>query len=339
MFDALRPRALLTTAGLLLTLASTNGCWLAGYEGVYFEAEDVSLDMPGDGFRGSGIHGDAYDLINETSTNVNGWVTAVVETTGYIVEILNQYPATSVDGTWRVYGPVDDRDGKDVAWLVRVNGTDTDTSFEFLLAPRGTTDADAFELMAEGNLVVDDQMRTGDIHIDFDTIEQYPDLDVTLLWSYAGDITIDFSRDVDTGEKSINIEFDEFVAERTGYLDDDTFSSSETYAYHKAGDGSGSFHLALMGEWDTYPYTWSGPEQERMQLDMVWTPTNEGRAFGSITEVDGVGDMKFGDLALDECFDGAGELTYRELTQVYADDIPGGGYNFGDTSSCVLEIQ
>ena len=334
------PTRTLLATGLLLALTSTTGCWWlgGGYDGVYFEAEDVSLELPDEGFRGSGIHGDAYTLINETSANVNDWVTDVVEATGYVIEILNQYPATDLDGSWRVYGPVDDRNGKDVAWIVRIGGTDMDTSFEFLIAPRGTTEVDKFDLMAEGNLVVDDMMRKGDMHIDFDTIEAYPDLDLTLLWTYAGDIDIDFERNVDTGEKTINIGFDEFVATRIGYLDDDVFSSDETYAFHKAGDGSGSFHLALMGEWDTYPHTWSGPEQERMQLDMVWTSTNEGRAQGTITEVDGVGDMKFGDLALDECFDAAGELTYRELTDAYANDIPGGEYNFGDATTCAVEI-
>src|SRR5690606_7201857 len=98
------------------------------------------------------------------------WVTAVVETTSYVVEFLNNHRETSRDGTWRVYGPFDDNGGRDIAWLVRITGTDLDTSFEFLVAPRGTISPDDFDLMADGSLLVDDDMRSGNMHIDFDTI-------------------------------------------------------------------------------------------------------------------------------------------------------------------------
>ena len=76
--------------------------------------------------------------------------------------------------------------------------------------------------------------------------------------------------------------------------------------------------------------------QERMQLDMWWKGGGEGRAYGSITEVNGVGDMKYGDLSLDECFDGGGILSYRLLTEAYANEVP--GYNFGTPDTCVLPL-
>jgi hypothetical protein len=325
------------TGLLLATVVPAAGCsWFAGYDGVFFEAEDVSLDIPASGLRADGPQGDLWLLINTTADNTNSWVTTVVETTGYVVEFLSNHRETGLEGTWRVYGPFDDNAGRDISWLVRIDGTDSDTSFEFLLAPRGTTNTDDFELMADGSLTVEDEQRFGNMHIDFDTIEKYPELDVTLLWSFAGDINIEFERNVDSGEKTISIDYQEFVANRTGYLDDDKFESDETYEFHKAGDGSGSFHLALMGEWDTWPYAWSGPLQERMQLDMIWTKTNEGRAYGSITEVDGVGDMKHGDASLDECFDASGYLSYRALSELYAAEVP--TYNLGDPSSCVVEL-
>jgi hypothetical protein len=325
------------TGLLLATVASTSACsWFGGYDGVFLEAEDVSLDLPESGFRADGAKGDLWQLITQTADDTNGWVTTVVETTGYVVEFLSNHRETGIDGEWRVYGPFDDNGGRDIAWLVRISGTDADTNFEFLLAPRGTTDKASFELMADGGLTVEDDLRYGNMHIDFDTIEKYPELDVTLLWSFAGDINIEFDRNVESGEKTISIDYQEFKAYRTGYLDDDAFESDETYEFHKAGDGSGSFHLALMGEWDTWPYQWSGPLQERMQLDMVWTPTGEGRAYGSITEVDGVGDMLHGDASLDECFDATGCLSYRALSELYANEVP--TYNFGDPSSCVVAL-
>ncbi len=323
--------------GLLLTiLAPTQGCLFGGYDGVFIESEDVSLDVPVEGFRDGEARGDLWWLINTTADETNGWVTSVVEITGYVVEFLNNYHESSTDGSWRIYGPFDDNGGRDLAWVVRIAGTDTDTSFEFLIAPRGTTDVGSFDLMADGALTVADELRSGNIHIDFDTVEKYEDLDLTILWSFAGDLTIEFERNVDSGEKTIMIDYDQFVAERTGFLEDDTFQSDETYEYYKAGDGSGSFHLALLGEWDTYPYGWSGPEQERLQLDMVWNMDEAGRARGVITEVDGVGDMKHGDLSLDECFDAQGVLSYRLLSELYAAEAP--GYNVGDESACVVDL-
>jgi len=323
-------------AGLVAAaLLPTHGCSFNTYDGVFFEAADVSIDVPNEGFRDGETRGDLWRLINHTTANTNGWVTSVVETTSYVIEILNNYSATTRDGDWRVYGPFDDNGGRDIAWLVRVGGGELDTSFEFLLAPRGTVNVASFELIADGSLTVDDDRRFGNLHLDFNVIESYAGLNLSVLWSFAGDINIEFERDVASGEKTISIDYDKFVATRTGFLDDDVFESDETYEYHQASDGSGSFTLALLGEWDTWPYTWSGPEQERMQLDMVWEPSKAGRARGTITEVDGVGDMKHGDLSLDECFDGQGVLSYRLLTEAYANEIP--GYNMGDEAACVLD--
>ncbi len=329
----------ISTLSLIAALGSSSGCLFGGYDGAYIETEDVRIDVPefSEAFRAEGdVRGDAWWLIDTTATEVNGWVGAVVETTGYVVQFLNDHRETSRDGLWRVYGPFDDNEGE-VAWMVKISGTDVDTSFEFYVAEGGTTNPDDFLLLGEGELNIDGDVRSGSMHIDFDTYEAVPGLNDDLLWSYAGDLTLSFEREVTSGEKTITIDFDQFHAIWTGYLDGDDFSSDETYEYHKAGDGSGSFHLALMGEWDDYPYTWSGPESERMQLDMVWKSDESGRARGTITEVDGVGDMKHGDLQLDECFGKEGWLTYRSLTDLYAAEVP--GYNFGDEATCVISAD
>lgn len=331
-----RLTALLGPALVATALLPTTGCWFDSYDGAFIEAADLSLEIPAEGFRDGETRGDLWRLINTATANTNGWVSAVVETTSYVIELLNNYPETARDGAWRIYGPLDDDAGRDIAWLVRISGSELDTSFEFLLAPRGTVNPASFELMADGSLTVEDAQRFGNLHMNFDTIEKYPGLNTALLWSFAGGINIEFQRDVASGEKTITIDYDQFVATRTGFLDDDLFQSDETYEYHQAGDGSGSFSLALLGEWDTWPHSWSGPEQERMQLDMVWNVSKAGRARGTITQVDGVGDMKHGDLSLEECFDGQGALSYRVLTELYANELP--GYNMGDEASCVLGL-
>ena len=93
--------------------------------------------------------------------------------------------------------------------------------------------------------------------------------------------------------------------------------------------------LALLGEWDDFG--WSGPAQENMTLEWAWTPTGEGRTRGSIVEVDGVGDMKHGDLALEECFGADGYLTWRQINDAYLVEAP--EYNLGDPKSCALGVD
>ena len=113
-----------TTALLGLTLLG-GGCLFDGYEGAFIEREDVSLDVPESTFRSSGVEGDIYALASETASDTNRWVAEVVSDTSAVVALLNQYRETSRDGDWRVYGPVEDDEGKDVAWMVRIAGDAT----------------------------------------------------------------------------------------------------------------------------------------------------------------------------------------------------------------------
>ena len=74
-----------------------------------------------------------------------------------------------------------------------------------------------------------------------------------------------------------------------------------------------------------------------MTLEWAWNPKGEGRTRGSIVEVDGVGDMKHGDLALEECFGADGYLTWRQINAPYVVEAP--DYNFGDPASCAIAIE
>jgi hypothetical protein len=72
-----------------------------------------------------------------------------------------------------------------------------------------------------------------------------------------------------------------------------------------------------------------------MDLERPGRPKGDGRTRGTIVEVDGAGDMKHGDLQVDECFGSDGFLTWRQINEAYVVEVP--DYNFGEAKSCALD--
>ena len=199
-------------------------------------------------------------------------------------------------------------------------------------------DAELDELGWRGLIAAQDLLLLEDngFMLDFDVVEKYPEMKTFegALYSYSGQANVTFERDTESQKKHIDIDFDNYVVEYTGFLDDDTFSTDKTYVYHRGDDGAGVFHLAVMGEWDEW--NWSGPEQEEMILDMAWTAEGAGRTHGQIVEVLG-GDLKYGDVDVQECFGEDGYLTWREINEEYLVLDP--EYNFGDSATCALGVE
>ena len=71
-----------------------------------------------------------------------------------------------------------------------------------------------------------------------------------------------------------------------------------------------------------------------MTLDAAWTPDGAGRTRGTIVESKDMGDMKHGDLRVDECFGADGFLTWRQISEAYLVEKP--DYDMGDAKSCAL---
>lgn len=293
------------------------------------EAEDVSMDPPGtNGFRAAGDRGDVYDLALDVSGDVNGWVTETAVGMSKIVHELNQYPEDRTDGDWRVYGPHDDDKGRDGAWLARIQGDESGASFEVYIGRRGAKEADML-LLIDGEISVSEEQRDGAFTIDFDTIHAFADMldDVDPGASFGGKIAVTFERDTSTKHKQVDLDFKGFYYDDG---EDDMSFDGERYTFSRDAAGAGQFHFAA---WSTFESSeWSGPELERMAVDMRWDEDNAGRARGMITEVDGEGDLRRGDLVVSECFDGAGGLTWREINEAYADYDP--TYAFGEEHSC-----
>ncbi len=328
-------------ASIALSLLS-GGCFLLGEGGAKFiEADDVRLDLPGAvsdrDVDPSMIHGDLHDAAIRVTEDVNTWVTSMVETSARVVEYLDRVPETSRDGSTRVYGPYADRDGRDLAWLVRIDESADTTTFELHVGPRAAASQAEMSKLMSGSLVATEEDRSGGFTLDFDVVEKYPEVkgEAAKLYTYAGAVDVTFERQLGSEFKHIDMDLQGLSVIYEGFLDDDAFFGDDTYTYHRAADGSGSFRLALLGEWDDFG--WSGPAQENMTLEWAWTPTGEGRTRGSIVEVDGVGDMKHGDLALAECFGADGYLTWRQINDAYLVEAP--EYNLGDPKSCALGVD
>lgn len=330
----LRTSVLAATACTLLN----GGCFFLGGDAEFIQGDDVRIELP-DGVQSrdvdtSKVHGDVHDLVLVTTDNVNTWVTAIVEGSARAVEFLDQIPETSRDGDVRVYGPYADRDGRDLSWLFRLGETEDGTTSELYVGKRDAGSQADMDLLMSGTLVVGDGTRSGGFDIDFDVVEKYGEMkgERAELYAYSGAVAVTFEREVETQKKHIDLDFQAFTVVYDGFLDSDTFVSDDTYVYHREADGSGSFHLSLLGDWDEYG--WSGPAQEEMTLEAAWTPDGDGRTRGTVVEKDGVGDLKHGDLQVDECFGADGYLTWRQISAAYLVDFP--DYDFGSEKGCAL---
>jgi hypothetical protein len=321
-----------TALVLVTALAPAAGCWTTPPDTPLIEADDVRMEPPGsNGFRAAGERGDVHELALAVSGDVNGWVTETAVGMSRIVHELGKHPETSTEGDVRVYGPHDADDGKDGAWMVRLQGDESAARFEVYIGRRGA-DADAMQRLIDGEISVSDAQRDGAFTIDFDTIHAYADVleQADPHARYGGKIGVTFERDLDTEHKQVDLVFDGF------FYDDgegDFDFDGETYAYRRDDRGAGRFHFAT---WSSFEGEgWSGPALERMAVDMRWDEQNAGRARGAIVEVDGEGDLRHGDITVHECFDADGGLTWREVSEAYADYDP--GYSFGEQRSCPFD--
>jgi len=340
-FDRL---ALALVVGSSLSLANT-GCILLldqGEEAAFLEPEDTRLDLPESmanrSLQADPTKGHVQLAATETVSDVNLWVTSIVESSALVVGYLDDKRPTTQEGSVRIYGPYDDDQGRDLAWLVRLDGDLTGSDFELYAGSRGSSSQAEMDRLMVGNLDVDGDERSGGYTLDFDIVEKYPDMKdpaVDALLSYGGSVDVTFTRNVTTEAKTIDIDFNGFSVLYEGFLDDDEFFSDETYNYRQEENTSGTFSLALLGEWDLWG--WSGPEQERMSLAMAWDEDGAGRTRGEIIELSGSGDLLFGDVRVDECFDASSTLTWRAINESYAAVNP--AYNFGQESSCLVEAE
>lgn len=304
-----------------------GGCWQNSY--AFPTADDVRMARSdADDMRGAatGEYGDVYALGMQSAHEVNGWVAEGIDGAGRVIRALESLPPTSNDGEFDVFGPYHDKD-TGLSWKIRIAGDADASHFEVLV---GTGADDMLELL-DGEITIDGDVRTGVFAMDFDTVEKYelkrgPDRDR----SYKGSMEVRFERDESSDHKVVEIIYDGF--EVTQEFPIKEYFSADKYSFRRNADGAGEFVFSLVSTFQTQ--VWSGPERERMTLELAWNSRGEGTGTERITALeDGEGDLANGDIVLEECFDEDGYFTWRQLNDAYAAVIP--GYGAGDRKACV----
>ncbi|MGH1345052.1 MAG: hypothetical protein ACRBN8_26060 [Nannocystales bacterium] len=297
-----------------------------------FSAEDVSIEVPTGNLRALGGRGEVMELADEVSGDVNSWVGEMAASFGEMLSELAKHEPTRNEGDWRIYGPFEGDDGEDLTVMVRVEGDASRGRFEVLAGSAGTPASDLV-IVFSGGLTETDDARTGSIRIDFDTIHGITALREQMggTGDFGGAIEVEFDRELETKAKTVELHFDGF---HYADEDEDLEYRDEVYSFEREDGGAGSFHFATWGTFDEEG--WSGPERERMTVDMVWDDAESGRARAQVLEVEGEGDLLFGDLVLEECFDPGFSLTWAEVNAPYRGL---GGYAEGDATACRIDAS
>lgn len=321
-------RALLLVTACCLPLAACGAPDLA-----FLEAEDVSIEpVEGERFRALGDeYGDVYVLGMQGAHEVNGWVGEGIEQVGKVVRVLDRFPASATrdDGT-EVYGPYNDLWDRDLSWMVEIRETDSGSEISAYVGRRRASEAE-MDLLMRSTLDVDGSRRAGDMLLDFDTIQAYGDelkAGPNEVKDYTGSINIHFERDTQTEAKVVEIDYDDFSVVQEIPVPD-SFSAT-TYLFAREADGSGAYHVEF--ESPLQALLWSGPEVETVILDLEWNEDGAGRGVGQVLEREDSGDLMFGDLVVEECFDEQGVLLWRTINEAYQASFP--TYGVGARSDC-----
>jgi hypothetical protein len=306
------------------------GCWQNSY--AFPTADDVRMaPSESDAMRSGELaaYGDVYALGMQSAHEVNGWVGEAVEAAGRVLRVLEDLPPSSTDGAWEIYGPYPDHESG-LSWMIRVDGNDDESRFEVLVGTSDARKASQMDELLSGEIAIDGKVRKGSFSLSFDTIETYelkagPERSRT----HQGTIVIRFERNTGNEHKVVEIDYDDFEVTQEYPIRE--YFSAEGYSFRRAADGAGSFHLNIISTFQTQ--VWSGPERERMLIDLEWNADGAGRGTGQLLHLEDEGDLAHGDIRIDECFAPGGFFTWREINEPYASGLP--EYNSGDPASCV----
>jgi hypothetical protein len=307
-----------------------SGCWQDSY--AFPTADDVRMARSESDTMRSGslaAYGDVYALGMQSAHEVNGWVGEAVEAAGRVMRVLEDLPPSSTDGSWEVYGPYADHDSG-LSWLIRIDGNADESRFEVFVGKAGARSASDMDALLSGEIEIDGSMRKGSFSLSFDTIETHElKAGPERSRSHQGSMHVRFERDTESEHKVVEIDFDGFEVTQEYPIRE--YFSAEGYSFRRADDGAGSFHLGIVSTFQTQ--VWSGPERERMLIDLEWNADGAGRGTGQLLHLEDEGDLAHGDIQIDECFDPGGFFTWREINEPYASGLP--EYNTGDPASCV----
>ncbi|HET6584874.1 MAG TPA: hypothetical protein VFG69_15555 [Nannocystaceae bacterium] len=316
--------------GIGMTLAAAGGCGLGWDDVAFVGRDDVVLGLPA--ARAGVTRGEVHERVTRTASAIDGWIGGVVDEAAIAVAEVEGHRETRRDGRFALYGPFDDAQERDLAWLVKLDGDDRHGMFELWAGRRGATEAD-LALVLAGDVDTRDGQRRGQLELRFDAIDLLPALRPEADARFAGAVGVEFTRARSEGAADVALEFREFVREDDAGT---TWRASDTFVYERDAAGGGAFHLALASADDLPIVGELGVDDvDRVELDLRWDAEPAGRARASVrAAANPDGALPHGDLLVHECFDAAGGLTWRELNGPYAAESP--SYALGDAASCVF---
>lgn len=321
-------RGVIAAIGMVLAFASA--CRLGGDEVAFVERGDVLLAVPA--ARAGAMRGEVHERVTSTADAIDGWLGSVVDEAASVVAEVEGHRETRREGRFALYGPFDDADERDLAWLVKLDGDGRRGTFEIWAGRRGAAEGE-LALVLAGDIDTRGGQRSGVLAIDFDTIDLLPALRPEPEARFAGAVSVEFTR-VQDDAADVAIAFTEFTREDDAGM---TWHANETFVYERDPMGGGAFHLALQSGIDLAILVELGVgDVDRLELDARWDANGAGRARATVRVVANPdGALPHGDLLVHECFDATGGLTWRELNGAYAAESP--GYALGDLLSCVFE--
>ncbi len=318
--------------GIGAALVALGGCDLEGASSAFVERDDVTLSVPVPREGGDAPPGEAHELVATTATAIDGLVADVVGSIAVVDAQIADHRETRREGAFRIYGPFDDVEDRELAWLVKVDGDEEAATFEVWVGPRGTDREDALALAMSGEIVDRGGRRSGEVVLAYDVIDGFAELRPPGE-RVAGRATIAFDRAADEPDARVEIRFEDFVRDGD---DGPHWPSDETLVHTRDADGGGSLR-AVLGVAPTAPTTGILAELaiDWVELEARWDAATAGRARAlAATPANPESALPHGDLLVHECFDGGGGLTFRALNEPYAVDRP--SYAFGDAASCVF---
>lgn len=362
--------------GLALGLLCSLGCQAEGFGGAWPEPEWLTLRTPqlyvppaddvevqlAPGVRAHPLNdtvGWGYLSAQETATQLNTWSRRSLERLSPLIAEARSSDAREIEGG-RAWGPFDDPQGRDLQWRVFVPDLELDVAAGVQAPSEGHVpvelqvrapddDDEAFRsflvftptpAVSEGETSV--LAHAGTVRIEAGLVARWPELGHHLhdtLRRYEGAVQWRYAylgsaeADALATAREVWVEFDRFAAVDMG-LDDGSYRALEPV--HFASDArGGQFRFDRIAAFDDLGFT--GPELDRMQVELAWGPDESGRAQVRFDDPDpwwSAGDPAAGTLVIDECFDAAGGLVWRDLSAAYLELQP--DYRLGEIADCVV---
>lgn len=295
------------------------GCGVGAYEGAVPRADDVALMVPGID-ETSGQSGALHALLATTVPAVQAHFEPVTRDLERVVGSIDGHRHDGREGAARVFGPFDDPDGREVAWIVTVE--DVRSTTRWTLSAAGN-DGAASVLVADGSTTEDDDGRSvawmlwparhaaaiGDIVFD-------PNVDADM--ALAIEVAIDDDRDRDEARALT-------ITSAGPSWDEHWLAPVLADGVHWWSDETGG-RLTLRSAVPLPPDVLADPLPGLPWVEAAWNEQGTGEIAAVVSHEDGDREV-----LVRECLDPAGRAIFRSIDPASA---AAPGQTFGEDHAC-----